>query len=131
MKTDMKIDKKLLNLIAQIIYDKKGFNILALDVHGLCSFADYILIAEGNVDRHVKAIAESVIEALKKEGIAPYKVEGKMGGDWIVIDYMGILIHLFMPGLREKYQIEKLYSKGRIVDLKIEVEPHKKGAYEE
>lgn len=124
----MKIDsEELLNIIAQIIFDKKGFNILALDVKGLSSIADFIIIAEGNVDRHVKAIAEAIIDDLKKEGVAPYRVEGKVGGDWIIIDYHGILVNLFMPGLRDRYQLEKLFSKGQIVDLKIDIEPKKVG----
>jgi len=129
MKND---SQKLLNLVAQIIYDKKGFNILALDVTGLCSFADFIIIAEGNVDRHVKAIASAIIEDLKKRGVSPYRVEGKAGGDWIIIDYHGILINLFMPGLREKYQLEKIWSKAQIIDLKIDLESKKmQDAHEE
>jgi ribosome-associated protein len=125
MKKNMKIDTDLLNFIAQIIFDKKGFNILALDVRGLCSFAEYIFIAEGNVDKHVKAISEAIVEGLKGLKIVPYKVEGRMKGDWILIDCQGILINLFTPDLREKYQLEKLWSKGKIVDLVIDVEPEK------
>ena len=113
-----------LELIAQILFDKKGVNIFALDVRGSSSITDYLLIAEGNVDRHVQALASTVIEALKKEkNIYPYVVEGKEAGDWIVVDYVNIMVHLFMPGLREKYQLEKLWPEAKIIDLHIDVGP--------
>lgn len=126
-KRDMKKNsKKLLNAIAQIIYDKKGFNIIALDIRGLSSVNEYMLIAEGNVDRHVKAIAATVMEELKKEAnIVPYKVEGKAGGDWIVLDYQDVIVHLFMPRLREKYQLERLWPAAKIVDLDIKLDEDK------
>ena len=122
-----KDQKELLNYIAQIIYDRKGFNILALDVRGISTLCDYMIIAEGSVDRHVRSLANALVEDLKKEkDLIPYKVEGKMGGDWVVIDYNDIIVHLFMPDLREKYSLEKLFSDAKIIDLKIETEKTKK-----
>ena len=67
---------KFLTTVAQAIYDKKGMNILAIDVRGISSLTDYVLIAEGSVDRHVTAIAHAVIDALKKVGERPFQVEG-------------------------------------------------------
>ncbi len=113
-----------LKTVAQTIFDKKGINILALDVRGISSLTDYILIAEGNVDRHVVAIAKEIIETRKKEGERPVQVEGLDTGDWIVIDYLDYMIHLFMPGLRDKYRIEELFQEGKIIDLDIKVESH-------
>jgi ribosome-associated protein len=110
---------KILNTIAQTIYDKKGKNILALDVKGVSSLTDYVLIAEGNVDRHVIAIAQSVMDEMKKEGERPFMVEGLETGDWVVLDYLEYMVHLFMPGLREKYRLEELFRDGKIVDLQI------------
>jgi ribosome-associated protein len=112
---------EILNLIAQVIYDKKGLNILALDVQGLSSITDYLLIAEGNVDRHVTAIAQSVVEELRKIGETPVHVEGLRSGDWVVLDYAGIMVHLFMPNYRNRYSLEKLWSESKIIDLVIEV----------
>lgn len=111
--------KKQLDLIAQTIYDKKGFNILALDIKKISTFTDYLIIAEGNVDRHVAAIASAVIAKMKNVGFIPNRVEGKEGGDWVVIDFIDIVVHLFMPGLREKYQLERLWEEGKIVDLEL------------
>ena len=111
----------ILNKIAQAIYDKKGFNILALDVRGLSSITDFVVIAEGNVDRHVIAIARAIEAELKKMGEIPFCVEGADEGDWVVVDYSSIMVHLFQPGLREKYQLESLWNEAKIVDLEIHV----------
>lgn len=111
-----------LNFIAQVIYDKKGSNILALDVQGLSTLTDYLLIAEGNVSRHVSSIARSIIESLDERGSPPLlHVEGLQSGDWVVLDYGEIMVHLFMPGLREKYCLEHLWADSKLVDLEIDV----------
>jgi ribosome-associated protein len=120
---------KILNLIAQTIYDKKGINILALDVQGISTLTDYVIIAEGNVDRHVTAIAEAILAALKENGHTPSHVEGLQEGDWVVLDFLDFMVHLFMPGLRDKYRLEELWKKGHICDLVINTTPSNKGSY--
>ncbi len=107
----------LLNAIAQALFDKKGINITALDVQGVSTLTDYFVIAEGNVDKHVVGLAKTVIETLKNEGETPLHVEGLHQGDWVVIDYLELVIHLFKPGIREKYRLEELWHEGKIVDL--------------
>ncbi len=111
----------ILNIIAQTIFDKKGVNILALDVKGISTLTDYVLIAEGNVDKHVIALAQAIIDALKAVGLHPTWTEGMKSGDWVVLDFFNIMVHLFMPGIRDKYQLEELWREGTIVDLKIDV----------
>lgn len=110
-----------LNAIAQVIYDKKGFNILALDVRGLSSITDFLLIAEGNVDRHVSSIGRAIIDELGERGEEPVHVEGLKTGDWAVLDYSEIVVHIFSPGLRERYSLERLWNESKIVDLDIDV----------
>ncbi len=110
-----------MNAIAQSIFDKKGFNILALDVHEISNLTDYVIIAEGNVEKHVTAIADAVVDQLELLGQKPIYIEGRKAGDWIVIDYLHIMVHLFMPGLRDKYQLEQLWKEGHIIDLQIDV----------
>lgn len=113
--------QQLLNKIAQTIYDKKGSNILVLDVEGICSLTDYLVIAEGNVDRHVQSIADVLIETLEPLAGLPNHVEGLSNPDWVVLDYTDFIIHLFIPELREKYSLEKLWKAGNIVDVKIAI----------
>lgn len=112
---------KYLEIAAQAIFDKKGSNILVLDVKGISNLTDYVIIAEGNVDRHVIALARSVMDALREEGQKPFLVEGMETGDWVVIDYVDFMVHLFMPGLRDKYRLEELFREAKIVDIQIKV----------
>ncbi len=116
----IKEDQSLLNAIAQTIFDKKGLNILALDLRGVSNITDFVVIAEGNVDRHVVAIATAIEQTLDGMGFKPLHIEGLQTGDWVVLDYLQVMVHLFMPGLRDKYQLEKLWRDARIVDLEIE-----------
>lgn len=110
-----------LSTIAQVIFDKKGFNILALDVQGLSNITDFLLIAEANVDRHVASVARAIEEELDAKGESPVHVEGVKTGDWAVLDYGNIVVHIFGPGLRERYSLERLWSESKIVDLTIDV----------
>ena len=111
----------MLNLIAQTIYDKKGFNIIALDVREVSSVTDYFIIAEGNVDKHVMSIAEEIRLVLKEKDIKPFCIEGMKDGDWVVLDYLDVIIHLLTPDLRSRYNLEELWKDGKIVDLEIKV----------
>lgn len=110
-----------LNIMAQVIYDKKGFNSLALDVQGLSSITDFLLIAEGNVDRHASSIGRAILDELDARGEKPVHVEGQREGDWVVLDFGNIVVHIFSPGLRERYSLERLWSESKIVDLEIDV----------
>jgi ribosome-associated protein len=110
---------KVLNCISQAIFDKKGMNILVLDVRNLSTMADYYVIAEGTVDRHVKALSQSILEALQPLGWKPWHIEGEKTGDWTVLDFSDVVVHLFIPELREKYALEKCWAEGKIVDVEI------------
>jgi ribosome-associated protein len=113
----------LVNTIAQVIYDKKGFNILGLDLRGVSTLTDFVLIGEGSVAKHVSAIAHEIVKKLKSQGINPLYTEGFSEGDWIVLDYHQIMVHLFMPGLRDKYRLEELWREGNIIDLNLNLSP--------
>lgn len=121
--------KPFLNLIAQTIYDKKGINSLALDVRGISTLTDYVVIAEGNVDRHVMGIANGILDALEERGIQPHHVEGLQDGEWVVLDFMNVMVHLFSPGFRDKYQLEELWKEGKILDLEINTNHLQTGTY--
>src|SRR5580692_6014776 len=126
----MKYDlKKALNLIAQTIYDKKGVNILALDVRGISTLTDYVIIAEGSVDKHVTAIAEAILDSLHEVGFECTQKEGMVIGDWVVLDFLNIMVHLFMPGQRDKYHLEDLWKDSQILDLQINTTPLNVEAY--
>lgn len=111
----------LLNTIAQSLYDRKGFNILALDVRSISDLTDYCVIVEGNVDRHVKALSRYVNDAAREKSVKPFFVEGEVDGDWIVIDFGEIVVHIMVPEMRQRYALEQLWKAGQIVDLAIDV----------
>lgn len=112
--------KTLLDKVAQVIYDKKGFNTLGLDVTNLSTLTDAVIIAEGNVERHVVALAKAIVEELEKEGERPVFIEGLENGDWIALDYVDFMIHLFLPDMRKRYRLEELWTEGEIIDLEID-----------
>lgn len=119
-------DLKRLDQIAQAIYDKKGGTIIAIDVRQFSTLTEYFLVAEGNVPRHVAAIAKEVVETQEKAGHSAYHIEGLKEADWVVIDFGHIVVHLFEPSLRERYSLETLWKQGQIVDLKINLSTEEK-----
>lgn len=110
----------VLSAVAQAIYDKKGFNILVLDVKGISSITDYFIVAEGSVDRHVKALSQNIQDRLATIGQKPMHIDGEQEGDWVVLDYSDFVIHLFIPELRERYAIEHLWKEAKIVDVPVD-----------
>lgn len=95
---------------ADLILDRKGRDLMLLDLRGISSATDYFLIATGTSDLHVQAIAEHVIDELKKEGVRPGHVEGLNGGRWVLIDYFDFVVHIFHPAARDFYQLERLWG---------------------
>lgn len=111
-----------LDIVAQTIYDKKGFNILALDIRNISSLTDFVIIAEGNIDRHLKALSLAIKDRSTDFGLKPLYVEGEQSGDWIVLDFGSFVVHLFRSDIREKYALEDLWKEASIVDLNITVD---------
>ncbi len=119
-------DQTALDRIAQVLYEKKGSNILALDVREISSLTEFYIIAEGNVERHVGSLARSVIDEMSAIGLKCFYSEGLQVGDWVVLDFGHIVVHLFHPDLRERYALEEIWRRGEIVDLKIVLEGEKR-----
>jgi ribosome-associated protein len=111
-----------LKTIGQQIYDKKGSNILVLDVRGICSMTDFFILAEGTSQKHVQTLARSVSDRLAQEKLKPWYVEGVQDSDWIVLDYGNIVVHLLTSSVREHYLLEQLWSEGELVDLALSQE---------
>ncbi len=116
MDTNKKLDPYIEAAITALS-DKKALNIMLLDVKGLSSITDKIIIAEGFVDRHAIALAGAVEIALKDMGKTVFKQEGMHSGDWVVLDYFDFMVHIFAPGFRDRYDLEKLWPEAKIVDI--------------
>lgn len=88
----------------------KAKEITRLDVRGLTSIADILYICTGSSTRHVKSIAEHVVEKSKLAGLIPLGVEGGAGAEWVLVDLGDIVVHVFTREMRDYYQIEKLWD---------------------
>ena len=89
--------------------DSKAEDILPIDIRGKSSLADHMVIATGRSHRHVAAIAEHLITALKQAGVPPRHVEGLPAADWVLIDQGEVIIHIFRPEVRAFYNLEKMW----------------------
>lgn len=103
-------------------------NIIALDVRNFSTMTEYCLIAEGSVGRHVRALCQTIKGVMGEEKHTLYHCDGENEGDWVVMDYGDIVIHLLTPDMREKYALEELWNKAKIVDVEIIVDPTKSNA---
>ena len=97
-------------LIANAAADKKARGIVRLDIRQKSSIADYFEICEGDTDRQVRAITDSIIEASKAKGIRPLRTAGYGEGSWVVLDYASVIVHVFLPGERSYYDLESLWK---------------------
>jgi ribosome-associated protein len=95
--------------------DKKGEDILLMDIHEISDFTDYFIICSGSSDRMLGSLAKSVLENAKSEFHLLGKKEGLPGGGWLVLDLTNIVVHLFSPDQRAYYKLEELWSNGKIL----------------
>lgn len=100
----------LANLVVQALDDMKAVHPLVLDVRSLTDIADTLVIASGNSDRHVRSIADRVIEYVKKAGFRPAGVEGEHDGEWVLVDLHDVIVHIMLPRVREFYRLEDLWG---------------------
>ena len=89
--------------------DSKAEDIVAIDIQGKSPLADYMIVASGRSHRHVSAVAEHLIRALKEAGHGAARVEGMSGADWVLIDSGDVIVHIFRPEVREFYNLEKMW----------------------
>ncbi|MBA3016765.1 MAG: ribosome silencing factor [Proteobacteria bacterium] len=106
-----------LDVYIKAALNKKVIGLVALDVRGLTSIADYFIICSGLSNRQVGAVAEYIQIDLKKNGIKPLSIEGQQEGHWVVMDYGHVIIHIFYEPIRTLYDLEGLWIDAkRIVD---------------
>jgi ribosome-associated protein len=99
--------------IERYALDKKAHDVLELDMRGLVGYTDYFVICTGNTDRQVKAIHDGVLAGAKHDhGILPRRVEGLSRAQWILMDYLDAVVHIFTPATREFYRLEQLWGEA-------------------
>ena len=102
-----------LSVAIEAALDKKAQDAVVLDLAEICSFTDYFLICTGTSTRHNQTIAEAIEETLRQDGVRPLHVEGHTEGEWILLDYVDFVVHIFSARAREFYDLERLWRAGR------------------
>ncbi len=100
----------LAGIVTGALEDMKAVNIRVLDVRGLTDIADTMVIASGNSDRHVRSIAERVVEKARAAGFRPMGIEGERDGEWVLVDLQDVIVHIMLPRIREFYRLESLWD---------------------
>jgi ribosome-associated protein len=105
-----------LKVAARAADDKKAHDIVALDISAIASFANYFLLCTGDSSRQMQAIADEVQQRLRAVGIRPAHVEGYQNAEWILMDYLDLVVHIFSKNARAYYDLERLWRDGKKLD---------------
>ena len=109
--------KEIISVAVKALNDKKGRELKVLYTADQTTLAEYFIICSGTSNTQVRALAEAVEEALSKAGEEPHHIEGHRGGQWTLLDYSAVVIHVFTEEGREFYDLERLWSDAAAVDV--------------
>ena len=109
--------EELARRLAVIADDKGARDLVALDVRPLVGYTDYLLIGTARNERQAKAIHDEIYHRMKREGWLPARVEGEREAEWVLMDYLDCVVHLFTPELRDRYRLEVLWGEAEKLDL--------------
>ncbi|MCE3285126.1 MAG: hypothetical protein K0R70_1382 [Steroidobacteraceae bacterium] len=100
----------LQQVVLDALEDMKAVDVRAMDVRGITDITDTMVVASGTSDRHVKSIADRVLQRCKEAGFRPYGLEGERDGEWVLLDLQDLVLHVMLPRVREFYALEKLWE---------------------
>ena len=105
---------QLKQLVMEAIDEMKGNELTCLDVSAMTDVTDYMIIACGTSNRHVKSVADNVVQKCKEQGVRPLGVEGEDKAEWVLVDLGDVVAHIMMPATRAFYDLERLWETGRV-----------------
>jgi ribosome-associated protein len=111
-KAKAKAPPALAQVVLAALEDMKAVNVKAMDVRGITDITDMMVVASGTSDRHVKSIADRVVQRCKEAGYRPFGIEGERDGEWVLLDLNDVVVHVMLPRVREFYALEKLWENG-------------------
>ncbi len=109
--------EKLIKRIHELLEDKKAQDIVTLSLKEVTTIADYFVVATGTSSRHIVALSDYIEEELAKEHIHPKHKEGKRLGEWVLMDYSDVVVHIFNKDLREYYDLERIWNDAKRIEL--------------
>ncbi len=109
--------KKLAEIIAQLSLEKKAEDVLILDLREITTITDYFIICTGQTDVQVKAISDNIIDKLADQNIKVWHKEGYESLNWVLLDLVDVVVHIFLPEIREFYALEKLWGDAEITRI--------------
>lgn len=110
-------NKEYAMLAGKVLSNKKGRDIVIIDIQEKASFADYFVICSGTSERQIQTLSDEVEERLIEEGLVLKSIEGKHGSGWILMDFGDIIINLFTEETRERYSIEKIWGDCKFIEV--------------
>jgi ribosome-associated protein len=106
-----------LKIAVKAVEDKKGIDIIALDISAVATFADYFLLCSGDSARQIQAIVDEVEQKMAAEGYRPAHVEGYANAEWVLMDYHDLVVHVFSKKARAYYDLERLWRDAKSLDI--------------
>jgi len=100
----------LLSTITEAAADIKALDMITFDLEGKSSLTEFVVICHGTSTAHTKGIADKIVYTLKRNNLLPLGIEGAENGEWILMDYNAVIVHIFLQEMREHYQIEELFQ---------------------
>jgi ribosome-associated protein len=112
-------DQQILQTVVKTLDSKKGEDIKIIKIADVSTIANYFVLATGASSTQVKTLADETEQQLKKSGLMPTRTEGYRGSDWIVLDYIDVVVHVFYRETREFYDLERLWQDGEEIDAEV------------
>jgi ribosome-associated protein len=105
--------RQLARLVSEAAESKKARDVVEIDLRERSDVADFFVVCEGDTDRQTRAISDAIREAAHKKGISPFSTAGEREGSWILMDFITVVVHIFIPGERAFYDLESLWSETK------------------
>lgn len=111
----------VVNIAVLAAEEKKSWDITVLDIRKITVIADYFIICSGRSKTHVQSIAENILEKLENQGVTPQRQEGFREGEWILLDFGDVVVHVFQEAVRQFYNLERLWGDAPVVGVPVNI----------
>ena len=112
--------EQLARFIANLTLEKKAEQVIIMDLQEVTTFTDYFVICSGDSDMQIKAISDFLLDKLKQEKIKVWHTEGYQSLNWVLLDLVDVVVHVFKSEIREYYALERLWGDAKIIEVKDE-----------